>query len=64
MRVIAAMLVSLTLVSCAPYVAHAPIGGRTDRVCSFVRDQVKAGALPLEHALTYYRHCEPFEAPA
>lgn len=61
---VAALAAAVVLGGCAPYVAQAPIGKRQPRVCEYVRDQVKEGALPLELALRYYADCGPFRGAA
>lgn len=52
----------LALAACAP-APSAPTGGGSDRICNWVRERVKDGSLPIEHATGWYAHCGPFEYP-
>lgn len=52
----------LLLAGCTP-VASSPVGRGRDRVCEWVRDSVRSGAMSLDLAYGWYAECAPFEVP-
>lgn len=53
---------AVLLSACAP-VASAPVGGGGTRVCSWVREAVANGSMPLWQAQEWYPDCGPYEVP-
>lgn len=47
------------LVACAPG-TESPIGGE-DRICRWVRESVKSGAMPVSMAQEFYPWCGPYK---
>jgi hypothetical protein len=62
--IIPGFLAVVSLISCSPYSANAPIGNRSERLCERVREWVSEGWMPLDQAETYYGDCAPFEEPS